>query len=219
MAAKQNLKIALQKRGRLSEDSLALLRQCGISFSIQPSSLIVSCNNFPLDILFVRDDDIPTLVNSGIADFGIVGENVLYEQSCRQKYNIVQTLGFCNCRLSIALPQKTTYKGIQSLNGKSIATSYPTLLSSYLTSKKIDIDIVTISGSVELAPRIGMADAICDLVSSGRTLSENNLLEREVILESEAVLIQSMAMTAKKKQFLQRSFISKIRATQYRRAS
>lgn len=189
MNTNQRVKIALQKKGRLNDDSLTLLKQCGLSFSLNASSLIAECTNFPLDLILIRDDDIPSVVNSGVADLGIVGENVLYENvvACF----ISQNLGFCDCRLSIAVPSQIPYSSVSALQGKRIATSYPRSLGRYLTANGVEADIINISGSVEVAPRIGMADAICDLVSSGRTLRENNLIEKDIVLESEAVLIRS----------------------------
>jgi len=198
MLTQQKLKIAIQKKGRLNDDSLALLSRCGIKFHVASHSLIVRSENLPLDILFVRDDDIPTLVMDGICDLGIVGENVLLEKEIYQQVNddktnfkLIKKLNFGLCRLSIAAPAENGYDDLTTLDGKRIATSYPGLLQKFLFDNNIDAEILTISGSVEIAPKLGMADAICDLVSTGRTLEENNLTEVAVITKSQAVLIRS----------------------------
>jgi len=191
---KDRLRLALQKKGRLSEESLSLLQRCGLKFRIKPNSLLTHVDNFPIDLLFVRDDDIPTLVFDGLCDGGIVGENVLLEASLanpRKSYKISAALGTCTCRLSIAVPESTDYRGPGSLDGKRIATSYPNLLNQYLRDKKICAESLVLSGSIEVAPRMGMADAICDLVSSGQTLEDNKLYEVDTVLSSQAVLIQS----------------------------
>lgn len=199
MLAKERLRIALQKKGRLNQDSLDLLARCGITFRIASNALFARCENLPIDILLVRDDDIPTLVMDGVCDLGIVGENVLLEKQLYQynnghsaKFNLIRKLGFSCCRLSIAFPEKVSYARVQDLTGLRIATSYPNLLGAYLKDHHVRADILSISGSVEIAPKLGMADAICDLVSSGRTLEENGLYEASVILQSQAVLIQSL---------------------------
>lgn len=191
---KNRLRLALQKKGRLSEESLSLLQQCGLKFRIKPNSLLTHVDNFPIDLLFVRDDDIPTLVFDGLCDGGIVGENVLLEASLanpNKPYKITAALGTCTCRLAIAVPESTDYQGPGSLDGKRIATSYPNLLNQYLRDKKICAESLVLSGSIEVAPRMGMADAICDLVSSGQTLEDNKLYEVDTVLTSQAVLIQS----------------------------
>ncbi|WP_454783922.1 ATP phosphoribosyltransferase [Legionella sp. WA2024007413] len=191
---KNRLRLALQKKGRLSEESLSLLQKCGLKFRIKPNSLLTHVDNFPIDLLFVRDDDIPVLVFDGLCDGGIVGENVLLEASLANPskgFKRTARLGTCTCRLSIAVPESMDYQGPGSLDGKRIATSYPNLLNQYLRDKKICAESLVLSGSIEVAPRMGMADAICDLVSSGQTLEDNKLNEVDVVLSSQAVLIQS----------------------------
>jgi ATP phosphoribosyltransferase len=181
------LKIAIQKSGRLSEGSRQLLKECGISISNGKNRLLAKATNFPLDVLYLRDDDIPQYVEDGIAHIGILGANVVEEADCQ--VNMLRPLGFSKCRLSLALPKSTDYKGIQDFEGKKIATSYPNITQSFLAQYQITADIHEISGSVEIAPNIGLADAVCDIVSSGSTLFSNGLKEVEVILKSEAVLI------------------------------
>ncbi len=180
------LKIAIQKSGRLNEDSIKLLKEAGIEFNNGLNKLKAEAVNFPLEVFFLRDDDIPQYVEDGVADIGIVGENVVLEKN--KQINIVDRLGFGKCRLSIAIPKDQEYSGIKDMEGKRIATSYGVILSNYLKERGIKADIHEISGSVEIAPGIGLADAICDLVSSGSTLFTNGLKEAEVILKSEAVL-------------------------------
>ncbi len=194
------LRLAVQKSGRLSEDSLKLIKECGVSFSQGVGKLKCEAFNFPLEFLFLRDDDIPQYVSSGIADIGFVGENVLLETG--EKTNIIQKLGFSKCRLSLAVSNDFVYENINSLQNKSIATSYPNILRKYLTEKNIQADIHVISGSVEIAPSIGLAEAICDLVSSGSTLLSNGLKEVEVVLKSEAVLIAHPKMNDLKQKTL-----------------
>jgi len=184
------LTLAVQKAGRLSEDSLQLLAECGIALNLSGSrsgKLRVRASNFPLEVLFVRDDDIPALVNDGIVDVGIVGANLIAEKG--GQYATLQRLGFSQCRLAIAVPKGFAYSGTSSLAGARIATSYPRLLSEFLTSNGIEATIHEISGSVEIAPSLGLAEAICDLVSSGSTLISNGLVEVETIFYSEALLI------------------------------
>ncbi len=183
------LKIAIQKSGRLSEDSLKLLKDCGIQFSNGVSKLKTEALNFPLEVLFLRDDDIPQYVEDKIADIGIVGENVNLEKA--KNVEVEEKLDFGKCRLSIAVPNGFNYTGIRDLEGKRISTTYERILQSYLKEKRVNAEIHTISGSVELGPSIGLSDAICDLVSSGSTLFTNGLKEVEVILRSEAILIGS----------------------------
>ncbi|MDP3268815.1 MAG: ATP phosphoribosyltransferase [Legionella sp.] len=188
------LRIALQKKGRLSEESLTLLNRCGLKFRLKPNALLTHVDNFPIDLLFVRDDDIPTLVFDNLCEGGIVGENVLLEASLAQpqkNYKKIMSLGTCTCRLSIAVPESFDYQGPGSLDGKRIATSYPYLLKNYLDERKICADRLILTGSVEVAPRMGMADAICDLVSSGQTLEDNKLIEVDTLLQSQAVFIQT----------------------------
>jgi ATP phosphoribosyltransferase len=181
------LRIAIQKSGRLNEDSIRLLKECGISVSNGMNKLKAEAQNFPLEIFFLRDDDIPEYIAEGVADIGIVGENVLLEASSDVK--IIERLGFGKCRLSIAVQKGNKYRSIKDLEGKRIATSYKNVLQKFLRQEKVAAEIHEISGSVEIAPGIGLADAICDLVSSGSTLFMNGLKEVETILQSEAVLI------------------------------
>lgn len=194
------LRIAIQKQGRLNENSIELLRKCGLNFENIKNELIVKSKNFPIDILFVRDDDIPTMVLNGICDLGIVGENVLFEQQIEPQINTVMGLGFGRCRLSIALPVEKKYQNISDLNNCIIATSYPNLLRKYLTENQLNAEIITLNGSVEIAPKLAMADAICDLVASGRTLEDNHLKEVVMVIESQAVLIQSLKSLSAYKQ-------------------
>ncbi|WP_185878056.1 ATP phosphoribosyltransferase [Blattabacterium cuenoti] len=191
------LKIAIQKSGRLYEDSIKLLKDCSIEINIGIDKLKTTALNFPLEILFLRDDDIPQYLEDGVADIGIVGKNVLLEK--RKKINIKESLGFGKCRLSIAVPKSLIYKNINDLNGKKIATSYPFLVKKFFRKKCIKSDIHEISGAVEIAPGIGLADCICDLVSSGSTLFMNGLKEVETILKSEAVLAANINLTFSKK--------------------
>lgn len=181
------LKIAIQKSGRLFEESLKLLKECGIEFNNGVNKLRSEALNFPLEVLFLRDDDIPQYVSDAVADIGIVGENVALEKN--KETRMVERLGFGKCRLSLAVPRSSEYESVSELEGKKIATSYPLLLEQYLTQQGVQAEIHEISGSVEIAPGIGLADAICDLVSSGSTLFLNGLRETEVILKSEAILI------------------------------
>ncbi len=194
------LKIAIQKSGRLSESSLKLLKECGIDIDNGLNKLKAEASNFPLEVFFLRDDDIPQYVEDRVADLGIVGENVLLEKE--KDLDIVDRLGFGKCRLSLAIPKEQTYDSLKDLDGKRIATSYPALLSGYLASHRISAEIHEISGSVEIAPGIGLADAVCDLVSSGSTLFTNGLKEVEVILRSEAVLIANKKLTDEQQQLL-----------------
>lgn len=198
----KNIRIAIQKSGRLHDDSMKLLKECGIDVGNSRNQLKVTATNFPAEIFFLRDDDIPEYVQDGVADIGFVGENVVLEKS--KKVKIVEKLGFGKCRLSIAVPNKKKFKSPQDLEGKKIATSYPNILSAYLKKQKIKAEIHTISGSVEIAPKIGLADAICDLVSSGNTLFSNELVETETILQSEAVIVSTPTLTAAQQQILQK---------------
>lgn len=181
------LKIAIQKSGRLNEKSVELLKNCGLSFENYKSSLISSVSNFPLEILFLRDDDIPEYVQDGIADLGIVGENVILETEVEVSY--LQRLGFGKCTLKIALPNNSEVEDLSHLEGKSIATSYPVILSKFLKERNIQADIRTISGSVEISPGLGLSDAIFDIVSTGGTLKSNGLRPFADVISSEAVLI------------------------------
>ncbi len=187
------LKIAIQKSGRLNEGSLKLLKDCGIIIDNGKDQLKAPARNFPLEILFLRSSDIPQYVEDGVADAAIIGENVLIEKP--KKVRIVQKLGFSRCRMSLAVPKNIDYTGAEFFREKKIATSYPFTLQSYMDKKGIQTEIHEISGSVEIAPNIGLADGICDIVSSGSTLFKNGLKEVETILKSEAVLTQSLKIS------------------------
>lgn len=197
---KDILRIALQKSGRLNEDSVQLIRRCGINIPTQNGTLKSAASNFPVEFLYLRDDDIPGYVSDGVADLGIVGDNVAAEKG--KEIDKIEYLGFGQCRLSIAVPKSRIYSTINDLNGLSIATSYPNILSNFLKNKNIKADIHQISGSVEIAPGIGLADAICDLVSSGSTLLSNGLKEVEEVFRSEAVLIGNKNLSNEKKEIL-----------------
>jgi ATP phosphoribosyltransferase len=194
------LKIAIQKSGRLSENSLKLLKECGIDIDNGLNKLKAEATNFPIEVFFLRDDDIPQYVEDGVADIGFVGENVLLEKN--KDLKLIERLGFGKCRLSIAVPKKTNYRSLKDLEGQRIATSYGKILSTYLKKNKIKAEIHDISGSVEIAPSIGLADAICDLVSSGSTLFTNGLKEVEVILKSEAVLVSNKKLSKEQQTIL-----------------
>lgn len=194
------LRLAIQKSGRLSEDSLALIRECGINFISSSYKLKTEATNFPLEILFLRDDDIPGYVQDGVADLGIVGQNVLVEAGYPELE--VETLGFSKCRLSLAVPRADGYASIEALQGKNIATSYPNILGRYLAENGVQANLHTISGSVEIAPSIGLAEAICDIVSSGSTLLGNGLREVETVFRSEAVLIAQPNLSAEQADLL-----------------
>lgn len=183
----KTLKIAIQKSGRLNEKSVELLKNCGLNFENYKSSLISPVSNFPLEILFLRDDDIPEYVQDGIADLGIVGENVIEETEVEVNY--LQRLGFGKCSLKIAVPNNNSIQELSQLNGRSIATTYPVILGKFLKEQGIQSDIRTISGSVEISPGLGLADAICDLVSTGGTLKSNGLVPFADVMSSEAILI------------------------------
>jgi len=197
------LRIAIQKSGRLFEDSVALLRDAGISFGSSHSRLLRSpAVNFPLEIIFLRDDDIPEYVEEGVVDAGIVGENVVLEKG--KQVRLVERMGFGQCRLSIALSKNAPYKGIPSLEGLRIATSYVRILEDFLKKNKLAADIHEISGAVEIAPSLGLSDAIFDIVGTGSTLLANGLREVETVLESEALLIVNPALPADKQEILDR---------------
>jgi ATP phosphoribosyltransferase len=183
----KTLKIAIQKSGRLNEKSVEILKNCGLSFENYKSSLISTVTNFPLEILFLRDDDIPEYVQDGIADLGIVGENVITEVNADVEY--LQKLGFGKCTLKIAIPNDSEITDISGLEGKAIATSYPVILEKYLQENKVNAVVRTISGSVEIGPGLGLSDAICDIVSTGGTLKSNGLKPFAEVMKSEAVLI------------------------------
>jgi ATP phosphoribosyltransferase len=194
------LKIAIQKSGRLHEGSMQLLKECGIKVSNGNNQLRVKAANFPLEVFFLRDDDIPEYVQDGVADIGFAGENVVVEKN--KEVSIEEKLEFGKCRLSIAVPKNGSIRSVKDLGSKRIATSYPSILSSYLNKQNIKASIHEISGSVEIAPKIGLADAICDLVSSGSTLFSNELEELETILQSEAVLISNKNLSTEKRNLL-----------------
>ena len=196
------LRIAIQKSGRLYEDSVQLLKESGIDLRNVKDRLKTDSDNFPLEVFFLRDDDIPQYVEDGVADIGIVGENVLLEKN--KQAEIVERLGFGKCRLSVAIPRNQEYNGIASLKGKRIATSYPFLVNEYLRNNKVSAEIHEISGSVEIAPGIGLADVVADLVSSGSTLLMNGLKEVEVIMQSQAVLIRNHALGGEALQLLEK---------------
>ncbi len=196
------LKLAIQKSGRLHDDSIRLLKECGIDISNGVNKLKAEANNFPIEVYFLRDDDIPQYVEDAVADIGFVGENVVYEK--KKKVEVVEKLGFGKCRLSMAVRKGENYLDASYLEGKKIATSYPVILNDYLQSKGVNAEIHEISGSVEIAPGIGLADAICDLVSSGSTLFMNGLKETETILQSQAVLIKYQQLDEAKQQLLNR---------------
>lgn len=198
----QPLRIALQKSGRLTEDSLALLKDCGIKLSIGDRKLIAPATNFPLEIYFLRSGDIPAYVADGVADIGILGENVVKEKEANVQE--IMPLGFAGCRLSLALPRSEAYTGWDYWQGKEIATSYPNTLRRALEEQGIQANIQTISGSVEIAPNIGLADGICDLVSSGSTLLSNGLKEVEILLRSQAVLIANPQLAPAQQALLDR---------------
>jgi ATP phosphoribosyltransferase len=192
----QKLKIAIQKSGRLYEDSVKLLNECGIELRNVKDRLRTESDTFPIEVFFLRDDDIPQYVEDQVADIGIVGENVLYEKN--KEAIIVEQLGFGKCRLSLAVPRNENFAGPAYLQGKKIATSYPFLLQQYLDKNNIQAEIHEISGSVEIAPGIGLADAVADLVSSGSTLFMNGLKEVETILKSQSVLIRNINLSDEK---------------------
>lgn len=196
------LRLAIQKSGRLHDDSMRLLKECGIDISNGVNKLKADATNFPIEVFFLRDDDIPQYVEDGVADIGFVGENVVFEKN--KKVEIEEKLGFGKCRLSMAVQRNEVYENAHFLQNKKIATSYPVIVSNFLKTKGIEAEIHEISGSVEIAPGIGLADAICDLVSSGSTLFMNGLKEVEVIFESQAVLIKNNLLNEVQQQLLQR---------------
>lgn len=204
------LKIAIQKSGRLSEDSIRLLKDCSINFPKGKNKLIAASSNFPAEILYLRDDDIPQYVEDGIADVGVLGLNVVEE--VEKNIRIEKKLGFSKCRLSLAVAREIEYPGVQFFEGKKIATSYPVLTEKYLKRNGVNAAIEYISGSVEIAPGIGLAEGICDLVSTGGTLFSNGLKEVEIILKSEAVVISNPSL-AKEKQILLDKLLFRIEAT------
>ena len=205
------LKIAIQTKGRLNEDSMKLIQEAGIDLEPGRRTLVASAKNFPIDALFLRDDDIPQTVADGVADVGIVGENEMLEK--QENVVIAKRLGFSKCRLSLAIPKSIDYPGVDFFNGKKIATSYPVILRKYLKENNIDAEIHVITGSVEIAPGIGLADAIFDIVSSGSTLVSNRLKEVEVVVKSEAVLVANPNLAPEKKEILD-EFIFRMESVQ-----
>ena len=196
------LKMAIQKSGRLNEDSLKLLKACGIKIDNGKDQLKVSVPNFPIEILYLRNSDIPQYLEDGVADVAIVGENLLIEKG--KKTAVIEKLGFSKCRVSLAVPKEVETVGDRYFEGKRIATSYPNTVKNFLSKKNINADIHVISGSVEIAPNIGLADGICDIVSTGSTLFKNGLKETSVVLNSEAVLASNLKLSAEKQEILDR---------------
>ncbi len=196
----QNIRIAVQKSGRLSEESLKLFKACGIKFESGGSKLKTVSSNFPIEFLFLRDDDIPGYVEDGVADLGVIGENVLMEHI--RQVDVVKELGFSKCRLSLAIPRNEQYSGIEYFQGKNIATSYPNLTNAFLANQGIQVTTHEISGSVEIAPSIGLAEAICDIVSTGGTLLSNGLKEVATVFQSQAVLIANQQLCVEKQAIL-----------------
>ena len=194
------IRIAVQKSGRLSDDSLKLFKECGIKFESGSSKLRSISSNFPIEFLFLRDDDIPGYVEDGVADLGVIGLNVLMEHT--RKVDIVKELGFSKCRLSLAIPRSEKYTDLSYFDGKSIATSYPNLTSQFLQANKVKAETHEISGSVEIAPSIGLAEAICDIVSTGGTLLSNGLKEVATVFQSQAVMISNLSLTVEKQAIL-----------------
>lgn len=194
------LRIAVQSKGRLFEDTMALLSEAGIKVSSSKRTLLVQSSNFPIEVLYLRDDDIPQSVATGVADLGIVGQNEFEERG--YKADIVRHLGFSKCRLSLAIPKAIDYPGLHWFEGKKIATSYPVILQKFLDEKGINAEIHVITGSVEISPGIGLSDAIFDIVSSGSTLVSNNLTEVEVVMKSDALLIGDPKMSEDKREIL-----------------
>lgn len=194
------LRIAVQSKGRLFEDTMNLLKETGIKVSSSKRTLLVQSSNFPLEVLFLRDDDIPQTVADGVADVGIVGENEFVERG--EDADVVKRLGFSKCRISLAIPKAVDYPGVEWFNGKKIATSYPVILRKFLEEKGVKTEIHVIQGSVEIAPGIGLADGIFDIVSSGSTLVSNNLKEVEVVMKSEALLIGTPNLSEEKQAIL-----------------
>lgn len=194
------LRIAVQSKGRLFDDTMHLLSEADIKVGASKRTLLVAAQNFPLEVLYLRDDDIPQSVATGVADIGVVGENEFVERGAQA--DVISRLGFSHCRLSLAIPKETDYRGLEWFNGKTIATSYPVILNHFLDSHGIKAGVHVITGSVEISPGIGLADAIFDIVSSGSTLVSNNLREVEVVMQSEALLIGHAGMSQEKRDIL-----------------
>ena len=206
---KENIRIAIQKSGRLNEESLKLLNSCGIAINNGKDQLKTSGSNFPIEVYYLRNGDIPQYLRDGVVDLAIVGENLLVEKG--EDIPVLEALGFSKCRVSIAVTKETAYNGIADLAGKRIATSYPKTVQKYLTEWNIKADLHIINGSVEIAPNIGLSDAICDIVSSGSTLFKNNLKEVEVLFKSEAVLVGGKGLSVTKQEILDK-LLFRIRA-------
>lgn len=206
---KENIRIAIQKSGRLNEESLKLLKSCGIAINNGKDQLKTSGSNFPIEVYYLRNGDIPQYLRDGVVDLAIVGENLLVEKG--EDIPALEPLGFSKCRVSIAVPKETAYNGIADLAGKRIATSYPNTVQKYLNEWNIEADLHIINGSVEIAPNIGLSDAICDIVSSGSTLFKNNLKEVEVLFKSEAVLVGGKGLSVAKQEILNK-LLFRIRA-------
>lgn len=205
------LKIAIQKSGRLSQKSVVLLEECGLKFPNGGGKLITECTNFPVEILFLRDDDIPQYVEQNVAHIGIIGENVFLESE--KEISIVEKLIFSACRLSLAVPKETDYQGLNFFSGKKVATSYPNILQKYFKENRIEATVEVISGSVEIAPGIGLADGICDIVSSGSTLLSNGLKEVETVIRSQAVMVANPNLDEEAQQILNK-LLFRIRSVQ-----
>ncbi len=199
---KKKLQIAIQKSGRLNQDSLQLLKDCGISVDNGKDQLKASARNFPIDVLYLRNGDIPQYLRDGVVDIAIIGENLLVEKG--EGIDIIEKLNFSKCKVSLAIPKEVHYSSIHELEGKRIATSYPNTVKKFLAKKGIQAELHIINGSVEIAPNIGLSDAICDIVSSGSTLFKNNLKEVEVLFNSQAVLASNPNMEEDKKQLLKK---------------
>ncbi|KGQ32143.1 ATP phosphoribosyltransferase [Gallibacterium anatis] len=226
MSDKSRLRIAMQKSGRLSKESQELLKQCGVKINLNEQRLIAYAENLPIDILRVRDDDIPGLVFDGVVDLGIIGENVLEEEELRRlssgdeaNYKMLTRLDFGGCRLSLAVPQDAEYNGPESLNNMRIATSYPQLLKRFMNERGLKFKSCLLNGSVEVAPRAGLADAICDLVSTGATLEANGLREVDVIYRSKSCLIQQTGTLEPTKQQLIDKLLTRIQGVMQARES
>ncbi len=194
------IKVAIQKSGRLNDESLGILKKCGISIDNGKDQLKASARDFPMEVLYLRNGDIPQYLRDGVVDLAIIGENLIHEKG--KDLSIIENLGFSKCRVSIAVPKEVEFNDIQQLNGKRIATSYPNTVQQFLEENRISADLHIINGSVEIAPNIGLADAICDIVSSGSTLFKNNLKEVAKIMESQAVLVQSPNLSSKKHEII-----------------
>jgi ATP phosphoribosyltransferase len=194
------IKIAIQKSGRLNEESLGMLKKCGISIDNGKDQLKAAARNFPMEVLYLRNGDIPQYLRDGVVDLAIIGENLIHEKG--KDLNIIENLGFSKCRVSIAVPKEMSFNNIKELQGKRIATSYPNTVNQFLEENNISADLHIINGSVEIAPNIGLADAICDIVSSGSTLFKNNLKEVAKIFESQAVLVEAPMLSSEKREIV-----------------